>query len=366
LAVLRALDLIVRREARILFVLCAIALVSFLATRAFAAHNRRVAAGDAARWHAIGVARLGAGQAAGAVQAFRTAARIDREDREHRLALADALRRSGENAEALDVLSRLRETYPEDVEVNATLARLEAARGNEEGAVRYYQAAILGLWQPANLPSRRELRIELIEFLLARGASDRAQAEALKLSGEIPDTAAAHVTSGRLLLRAGSAARAETQFVAALRLDPRSQDAIEGAGEAAFDAGDYERARELLARAPGRREPDGMLALATLVLASDPLLPHLTARDRDRRLAAAVDALAARAAGCPAAPAPKQELTELQASLADRRRTSADSLGADLLRLARLARDVAAACGPEQPIDRAILLIARRHGLEPQ
>jgi Flp pilus assembly protein TadD len=300
------------------------------------------------------------------VLAFRTAARIDRDDREYRLALADALRRTGDNPGALDVLLPLRQAFPEDVEVNTTLARLEAARGNQEDAVRYYQTAILALWRPANLTARRELRVELIEFLLAHGAGERAQSEALKLSGEIPDEAQAHVTAGRLLLRTGSAARAEAQFVAALRLDPRNTEAIAGAGEAAFDAGDYERAHEFLVRVPADRVPQGMLELATLVLSSDPLLPHLTARDRERRLTADVGALAARVAACSNAPALAQEMSALQASLAERRKTSADSLGADLAHLARLAREAASRCGPEQPIDRAILLMARRHGLEPQ
>ena len=159
---------------------------------------------------------------------------------------------------------------------------------------------MLALWQPARLDERRALRGELIDVLLTRGATDRALAEVLKLSGEIPDEAADHVRVGQLLLRAGSPARAEAQFAAALRRAPHDMAALAGAGAAAFAAGDYEHARDFLSRIPGGAD-NGTLRLAELVIDMDPLQPRLTARERDRRLARAVDALADRAAACSAA-----------------------------------------------------------------
>jgi Flp pilus assembly protein TadD len=366
LVVRRPFDSLIRRETRILAALCAIAIVGFFTTRALAAVNRRVARSDAARWQTIGETRLAAGDAAGAVEAFRAAALIDRDDRDHRLALADALRRTGDSENALDVLVRLREALPEDVGVNTRLARLAAARGDVEDAVRYYQTALLALWPPSRIDERRSLRVELIEFLLDRGAASRALSEALKFSGEIADEPAPHVQAGRLFLRADSPSRAAGQFVAALRLDPDDGDAIAGAGVAAFDAGDYERAREFLARAPAESGAARRLLLVDLILGDDPLLPHLTARGRSRRLVTAVDALAARLIDCPAGEPLRQDVAGLAASLTARRATSADSLGADLGHLARVARQAAETCAPEQPIDRAVLLIARRHGVEPQ
>ena len=233
MAVARAVDRFIRRETRILAALSVIAVVGFFGTRALAGFNRRIAREDAARWHAIGAEQLAAGRAQDAVEAFRTASLIDRDDRGHRAALADALRRSGDKTGALDVLLRLREGAPEDVDVNASLARLEAARGNLDDAVRYYQAAILALWPPSRIEERRALRTELIELLLANGATERALSEVLKLSGEIPDEAADHVHVGRLLLRAGSPQRALDQFTAALRRDRHNQAAIDGRREAA-------------------------------------------------------------------------------------------------------------------------------------
>jgi predicted Zn-dependent protease len=358
-----AIDRLIRREARIFAALCAIAIVAFLATRTLAAHNRHIAQGDAASWHAAGTAVLAAGGAGEAVEDFRRASLIDRGNRAYRFALADALRRTGDNDAALDVLLRLRETVPEDVEVNASLARLEAARGSVEDAVRYYQTAILGLWQPARLDERRTLRTELIEFLLARGATERALAEVLKLSGEIPDEPAAHVRAGQLLFRAGSPGRAEAQFVAALGRAPRDPAALVGAGQAAFAAGEYEHARDFLRRVPGGAD-DATLRVAELVVDSDPLLPRLTAHERDGRLARAVDALQQRAAACAAGTPTAQALADLQQALAARHALTADSLGPDLARAAALARQVSAACPPPQPIDRAIALIAARHGLD--
>lgn len=359
----RTVDRLIRRETRILAVLCAIAVVAFFATRALAAANRRTAHDDARRWHALGISRLSAGDARGAAEAFRTASLTDRADRNHRFALAEALRRTGDTAAAHDVLLRLRETVPEDVEVNASLARLEAARGSVDDAVRYYQTAILGLWQPTRIDERRALRVELIEFLIAHGAGERALAEALKLSGEIPDEPPEHLRAARLLLRAGSPVRAEAQFVAALRGSPHDVAALAGAGAAAFAAGEYEHARDFLRRVPGGGD-NGTLRLAELVLDMDPLTPRLTARERDRRLAHAVDALQERALACPAAATTAHALADLQHTLSAAHATSADSLGPDLARIAGLARDLSNACPPPQPIERAIALIAARHGVD--
>ena len=127
-----AIDRIIRREARIFAGLAVIAVAAFFATRALAAHNRRTAQDDAARWHAMAAASLAGGRGVEAVDEFRRAALIDRDNRAYRFALADALRRTGDNDAALDVLLRLREKVPEDVAVNASLARLEAARGSVE------------------------------------------------------------------------------------------------------------------------------------------------------------------------------------------------------------------------------------------
>ncbi|HEY2432345.1 MAG TPA: tetratricopeptide repeat protein [Vicinamibacterales bacterium] len=358
-----AIDRIIRREARIFGALCAIAIAAFFATRTLAASNRRTAQADAARWNAAGAASLAAGNAKAAVDAFRKASLIDRDNRAYRSALADALRRTGDNDAALDVLLRLREAVPEDVEVNASLARLVAARGSVDDAVRYFQTAILGLWQPARIEERRTLRIELIDLLLTHGAAERALAELLKLSGEIPDDPLAHVRVGQLLMQAGSPARAEAQFVAALRRAPHDETALAGAGEAAFATGDYEHARDYLRRTAGGADSE-RLQIAELVLDIDPLLPRLTARERDRRLARAVDELQARAAGCASAAAPQQALADLQRTFAAAHATSADSLGPDLARVAGLARDLSNLCPPPQPIDRAIVLIAARHGLD--
>jgi tetratricopeptide (TPR) repeat protein len=359
-----AIDRLILREARILAALCVIAVVAFLATRTLAAHNRRTSQADAARWHALGAESLAAGRPADAVAQFRRASAIHRENRTYRFALADALRRTGDNTAAVDVLLRLRESVPEDVDVNASLARLEAARGAVDDAVRYYQTAILGLWQPSRLEQRRALRIELIELLLAHGAGERALAEVLKLSGEIPDDPAEHLRVAQLLLRAGSPARAEAQFAAALRRSPHDMAALAGAGRAAFLAGEYEHARDYLRRIPGGSDNEALLRVSQLVLDMDPLLPQLTARERDRRLARAVDELQARAAGCDQAASAKPALADLQRAFARAHATSADSLGPDLARVAGLARDVGKACPPPQPIDRALVLIAARHGLD--
>ena len=78
------------------------------------------------------------------MRALRRAAAIDRDNREYQLALAGALAAADDHEAARQVLQRLRDTAPEDAEVNLELARLESRNGDVTGAVRYYQNALYG------------------------------------------------------------------------------------------------------------------------------------------------------------------------------------------------------------------------------
>ena len=79
-----------------------------------------------------------------------------------------------------------------------------------------------------------------------------------------------------------------TNYVKAVQLDNHNIEALTGAGETAFELGEYAKAAHY-SRARWRVEHESpnarrRLSLAETILAEDPLAPHLTAKERQRRL----------------------------------------------------------------------------------
>lgn len=352
----------------LLFVLIGVTIAAFFLTRSLAARGRALHRGDAVQWHQIGLQRLEDGDTAGAITALRHAAIGDRDSREVALALASAYLGAGETDAARDVLLQLRQRVPDDAEINLRLARLERSGDQPEVAIRHYQAALLGLWARQQLDERRQLRIELIEFLLDHDMKPRALSESLLLAGEIPDTADAHVRVGELLLRADDPERALQQFETALEHKTGDADARAWAGEAAFRAGNFRLAARHLARVPDHRRAQALLPVVELIVALDPLSPGLSSRERHRRLRVAAERVESELETCrvdrPEAEPIAAEVATMRTQF--RRRTRTDEpVEADLTRLASLAQRAATVCASDSPLFRALALIASYHGAAP-
>ena len=365
-----------QRQTTLLFVLMGVTIVAFFLTRSLAGTTRALHQADAAQWHALGRQHLAEGDAASAITALRRAVAGDRDNRDVQLALAGAYLAAAQPGEARDVLLEIRGRLPDDPEVNFRLARLEAAGGQPEEAIRFYQAALLGLWGQQQLEQRRQLRIEFVEFLLDHELPSRALSESLLLDGEMPADAASHVRLGEFLLRAGDPGRALLQFEAALAFKRRDPDALARAGEAAFQAGSFRQAHRYLRQVPGDRRARGLLPVTELIVALDPLLPGLASSERHRRVATAARRLETELAACRAtfceradtrcaqAEALAREVSATRAVLRKRSRGD-DPVDPGLAIVAGLAARTAALCGGDAPIFRALALIAAQHGAAP-
>jgi tetratricopeptide (TPR) repeat protein len=367
---------LVHREILWLGIVCAIAVAAFVLTRAAAAANRGMHARDAATLYQLGQHQLAAGRAAEAVAALQRAAIIDRTRPQYRLALARALMKTGQYDGAGRVLLALREQAPDDPEINAQLARVQARTGDVTAAVRYYRNALYGVWADTATAERRRLRLELSEYLLTHRQTARAVAELTELASDAPATAAAHVEIARLFQRAGDDARALGEFQRALRLVPQDTAAMAGAGRAAFSAGDYARAATYLSGVgAGDRTLAQLREIASLVLANDPLQPRLHGIERQRRLIADVRRALLRLQGCTAAiPDGPGTPAELVQALAETQTFAAglhgqataaspeivDS-GVDIVYSAESAAS-RNSCNETQPLDSALILIGRSHG----
>ena len=298
--------------------------------------------------------------------------------RPRRLRLAQALSSAGRDAEARAHLLTLRESAPGDGIINLELARLAARAADVPRAARYYHDAVEGAWASAPDTHRREARLELAELLVRHGTPAQAEAELIALAADLPPDAALHVRVGDLLLQAQLTRRAFEVYTAALRFDPSSMRARQGAGESAFALANYVTARRyfaaVVATEPGNTHVRGRLETVGAVLGLDPFGRGLAARERARRASLGFEIASKRLAACAGtqgvsleeAPAHDdvQRLSAEAHELAPRVRVLLMSRDPDLLDqvmdlVFRTEEACEARCGPAGGADQALVLIAR-------
>jgi Flp pilus assembly protein TadD len=360
---------------REIFQLCALILVAiaaFLVTRAVAASNRDMSLRDAAEWYRRGQHAIEAGRIDDAIDSLRRATVRDRYDKRYVLALAQALALKRDDDAARSVLITLRESAPEDPEINLQLARLAAARQDVTEALRFYHNALYAPWPPEQADARRRVRYELIRFLLTHDQSGRALSELLALSTDLPDDVPLRLEVAQLFAQAGDNTHALDQFQRALRLAPESGEALAGAGQAAFQLGDYALARTYLRRAPADADQvTKTREVVDLVLSNDPLANRLGSAERRRRLVAAFSYAQQRLDTCLEQRSGGQatndgldlqtEAHAFEAQLKPHGILEQDTVETGMDLIDRIERRVTQKCGPPTALDQALLLIGRQH-----
>ena len=367
---------ILNQELVLLIALSLVAVGAFIFTRRLAARERQLETKIAAVWFQRGEDYLRAGQTDKAIQAFRKATSDIGDNQKYVLALASALAAEKHSAEAQQLLLRLRESDPEDPEINIHLARLAASQNDTQQAVHYYQSALYGRWPSDQVNERRKLRFELVHFLLDHQQRELATSELLILQARTPDSAAAHVELAKLFVEAGDALRALAEYSEAARLENTNGEALTGAGNAAFQLGEYGKAEQFL-RAALKLDPDSprtrqLLTLTQLVQGEDPLAPHLSALDRQKRLLSDLERSANRVDDCLSQSTSAEASAELQALKAEaltavpKLSSKSHSPDSDAVRsgiglMFRMQQAASAACGVPTMEDQALLLIGRQH-----
>jgi Flp pilus assembly protein TadD len=363
----------IHREIYQLVLLAIVAIAAFVLTRAVAASNRGMSLRDAAEWYRRGESANATGDLDAAVDAFRRATVKNRNNKPYELALAGALMRKHDDDGARSVLLALRETAPEDPDVNLELARLAAGSHDVTGALRFYHNALYAPWPSEQADARRQVRFELIAFLLTHDQSPRAISELLAVSTDLPDDVGLRLQTARLFAQVGDAGHALDQFQQALRLAPGNSEALGGAGLSAFALGNYGLARSYLHQvADGPQDVVTTREVVDAVLSNDPLANRLGATERRRRLAANFTYAQDRLASCleqygalPTGDGPAL-LSEVQAFeprlMPSVLEQDVVEMGADLVD--RIERLVVQRCGMPTTLDRALVLIGRQHGGE--
>lgn len=242
---------------------------------------------EAARESEQGRALLLRGRNAEAIERIKDAIANARGNRDYRRLLAQAQLAAGRTAAAEATLTELLQSDSTDGPASLTMARVLVSESRFEEAISYFHRAIDGRWSEDSAGNRLRVRFELVELLAQHNSKEELLAELLPLQEQAPGDSKTRARLGRLLLLAGSPARAAEVFRGILRGAPADAEAHAGFGEAEFALGNYRAAQRsfqtALRLAPDDRATRQHLGLCDELLALDPTLRGLGPPERFER-----------------------------------------------------------------------------------
>jgi Flp pilus assembly protein TadD len=229
----------------------------------------------AARWLQRGEQALRDNKPQAAVDALSSALAYAPNDRSTAIKLAEALASAGRVREATVYFNALLESQQGNGLINLQLARLAARQGNESQAIEDFQKAIYGNWEGDGYVRRREVRFELINYLIANHRLDQARSELLVASGNAPaDDISVQLEIARGMEQAQDPSDAFHLYRTILHHHPSLREALDGAGRTAFQLGHFLEAKRYLARAlelPATEADSDKSAVAALQQSRDQL-----------------------------------------------------------------------------------------------
>jgi tetratricopeptide (TPR) repeat protein len=282
---------------------CLLGVLTYLIFQSYSQHQRDAAA----RWKRRGEEALVKGNANAAVFDLRTALGYARVDRVTEMELASALAQAGRLQEATAYFNTLWDKEPGNGIINLQLARLAVRQQQTAPAIEHYHAAIYGVWEGDGAIRRRQVRLELVRYLISQGRFGEARDELLIAAGNDTTTQSLLEVAG-LLAQAHAPNDALRLYREVATRRPIITEALEGAGQMAFAMGHYRTANLYLDRAVtvagsgaqplvNRPLTERNLQIARAVLATYPS-PQLPERERLRRVIRAYQTARARLANC--------------------------------------------------------------------
>jgi tetratricopeptide (TPR) repeat protein len=300
----RTVARIIRRDISFLTALAVCAVLLFLCTRSIAKWDNGVTRSRAEQWFASGTKAAAAGDLQGATKAFRRAAVDQPHEFRYSLALAKSLEAGDQNEEARQILLELRESSPEDPQVNLEIARIAAKRQDLTEASRYYRHALFGNWPDADSSQARiRIRLELLRFELLQNQREAAMSDALLLDSEIPQAdVSSRLALANVYLDMQEWDRALRVFNQVLAAHRDNVQALLGAAKANLNRGQFFAANTAMETAWSHGEHTEEAArlrdLIRIVLQNDPSLRRLPTSDRFSRSIAALDTSLLRLQSC--------------------------------------------------------------------
>ena len=354
-------------------------LVIFTAFAARMYHKKYHVLGD--EWFARGDQDFHSGNAAAALKDYRNALLYSPTNSNFQFHLAKALAATGRYDQARAYLVTLLSDSPGSGEINLELARIAAHDGPKmtADALRYYHAAIYGVWDTDPIAMRWQVRRELCDYLLNNDATNQAEAEIIALADNTnPEDFAGQEIVGNLLLRARMWSRALQAFQTLLSHGPDDEAALAGSATAAFQLGQYSQAEEYFERLPREKLADPELArmheISRSILSLNPFAPGLPADEKAQRTEKALALAQARASACErqkgGAPPPGASPSALASAIAINNQNASewtqrnlrkypDRIKPAMSSVFEIEDAAAAECGEPQGADHALWLIGR-------
>jgi tetratricopeptide (TPR) repeat protein len=273
----------------VVLLMCVISLLVLVAITAFLSrmyHKKVHTLADV--WFAQGEADTRAGNVNASLADYRNALAYNPSNSRFQFHLATALAASQRPDEARSYLLNLLSESPGSGEVNLELARIAVHNNSLPDALRYYQGAIYGEWTEDPITMRWQVRRELCDYLLGRGAVSEAAPEVIALADNTPtDDSPRMKIVGQLLIRTRQWTRAQETYRSLLEANPKDEASLAGASQSAFELGQYAVAMENFDHlTPERRaQPDiaGSFEMSRRVLAANPFSSGLSAEVRAQR-----------------------------------------------------------------------------------
>jgi tetratricopeptide (TPR) repeat protein len=269
------------------FVVAALMTGLYIVDKALASLETREVTAEARRHYAEGQSLLAAGKAAAAVDEFRHAHTLMRTNRDFDLALASAELTAGRPEDAEQMLSEILSRNSNDGRANFLMARVRVAQNRFNEAVPFYHRAIYGSWADGSNADKTDARLELADELAKRGRSEELLSELLLLDAPSARDPKLARKVAALYLEAGSASRAEAEYRAMLKLNPKDPDAFLGLGETELRRGEYRLAHAAFGGALRYRPDDPKIAarmqLADQLAQLDPTSRRLGSEEKFRR-----------------------------------------------------------------------------------
>ncbi len=271
-------------------VVLVLSFVTYELYHSFASHRQMLEA----RWRVRGEKAMAAGEPNAALNDLHSALAYAPDDRGLQIELATALAAAGHTQEAKVYFGTLLETEPGSGAINLQLARLAIRQNDAQGAVDHYEAAIDGTWNGDAFTRRREIRLELAQYLMTLHRLSEARNLLLITAGNAPENHPLQLEVAGLLMQAGDAADAMDVYRKAAASRATRLAALEGEGTAAAALGRYALVHQYLTQAVGepafarqpqatRDEVRATLGTANGVLALFPA-DNLSARERAERI----------------------------------------------------------------------------------
>jgi tetratricopeptide (TPR) repeat protein len=364
----------------LVMLLCVLALLVLLALSALFSrlyHKKVHTLADT--MFAQGQADEQAGRINAALTDYRNALAYNPGNSRFQFYLGKALAAAGRDDEARSYLLNLLSETPGSGEINLELARIAAHRNSSADAMRYYQGAIYGEWPSDPITMRWQVRRELCEFLLDHGGIKQAAPEVIALAQNTPANDAVQLKiAGQLFLRTQQWNHALELYRTLLVADPKDEESLAGAAQAAFELGEYSTAVEYFDRlAPDRRQQPDLVNrydMTKRILAADPFFLGLSIELRAQRVANALALAQARAEACARQTGQSLEQSTPQTDLQRLYEQGTtlqkdwtlrylerfpDRLDAAMTYVFSAENAAAAACGEPQSDDRALWLLGR-------